>query len=151
MCINEDINKITSTGSHEDMTHLSDVLQSALYKLKDHDEHCFDKYKMEIHEIANGKVITKEMAEDWVNSMKPAAKWTFDETSSVRKQYNINDIDEISFYIVMNMMHSDMFDLVGNGDTNDSVIKHIQATKDWLGDIDVAKDKLYNYKKYVVL
>ena len=143
MHIKENIEKITSSGTREDMEHLADIFRSVLFKLKDLDEECFNKFKMEIHEIANGKIITREMAEEWVNSMKPAGKWDFETTSLVKKQYNITDIDDISFYIVMNMLYSDMSNIFGNGETNDSISRYIQGTRDWLGDPDVSKNKLY--------
>lgn len=150
MHIQEYIDKIVSKGSPEDMKQLSDILKSAIYKIKDYDEKCYKKFKTDLYELANGKVITMEMAEDWVNSMNPAAKWDFSSTSAVKNQYGITDIDDISFYIVMNMLYSDMSDVFGSGDNNESINHYVKGTKDWLGDIDVSQNKLYNYKKYVV-
>ena len=97
-----------------------------------------------------GKVLTKDMAEEWVKSMKPMAKWDYNTTSAVKKQYGINDIDDTCFYVVMNMLYSDMSNLLGNGDTPESLNNYIEATKDWLHDEDVSKNKLYDYWKYVV-
>jgi predicted NodU family carbamoyl transferase len=151
MKIREYIEKIVDNNNLEDMEKLGDMLEDILLELKKRYPEEYHKYKMCLHEIAYGKVITREMAEAWVSSMDPAGKWDYKTTSSVRTQYGITDIEEIPFYIVMNMLYSDMRNVLGNGDTNESLTKYIQATRDWLGDPDASKDKLYDYKKYIVL
>lgn len=68
---------------------------------------------------------------------------------AVKKQYGLTAIDDVSFYVVMNMLYSDMSNVLGSGDDTESVSRYVQATRDWLNDEDVGKDKLYNYWKYV--
>lgn len=149
MKVREYITKIGENKNVEDMKILGDMLEGVLYQLKEYDEDTYEKYKMKLYEMAYGKVLTKEMAENWVNKMKPEAKWSYDTTTSVKKQYGIDDIDEISFYVVMNMLYSDMSNVLGDGDTDESLATYIQATRDWLKDEDIKENKLYDYWKYV--
>ena len=150
MEIREWISKIGENKKIEDMQKLGDMLAEIIYMTKDSHPEIYEKYKMCIYEIAFGKVLTKEMAEKWVQEMKPMAKWDYDTTTAVKKQYWITDINDISFYVVINMLYSDLSNVLGNGDTPESLEKYITATKDWLKDPDVASDKLYNYWRYVV-
>ena len=90
------------------------------------------------------------MAEKWVESMTPPYKWSYETTNRVREQKGITDIDDISFYVVMNMLYSDMSDVLGSGDDDISLNTYIEATRDWLDDIDAEENKLYRYWKYVI-
>lgn len=150
MKIREYIEKIGENKKIEDMEKLGDMLADIIYKTKESHPELYEKYKMKLYEMAYGKVLTKEMAEDWVKNMKPMAKWDYDTTTSVKKQVGITDIDDISFYVVMNMLYSDMSNVLGSGDTDESISAYIEATKDWLHDEDIGKNKLYDYWKYVV-
>ena len=150
MKVREYIDKIGENKKPEDMQKLGDMLAEIIYLMKESHHEEYEKYKMKLYEMAYGKVLTKEMAEHWVDDMKPRAKWDYDTTTSVKNQYGINDIDDISFYVVMNMLYSDMSNLLGDGETQESLDNYIQATKDWLKDEDVESNKLYNYWRYVV-
>lgn len=150
MKIREYIDKIGENKKPEDMQKLGDMLAEIIYSMKESHYEEYEKYKMKLYEMAYGKALTKEMAEHWVGDMKPMAKWDYDTTTSVKNQYGINDIDDISFYVVMNMLYSDMSNLLGDGETQESLDNYIQATKDWLKDEDVESNKLYNYWRYVV-
>ena len=150
MKVREYITKIGENKKIEDMKELGDMLADIIYDTKESHPELYEKYKMKLYEMANGKHLTKEMAEEWVEHMKPEAKWDYDTTTAVKNQNGINDIDDVSFYVVMNMLYSDMSNVLGDGETEESVGYYIQATKDWLKDEDVGKDKLYNYWKYVI-
>jgi hypothetical protein len=143
------IEAIVSNGKKEDMDALSTMLQDVLYEIKNYDYDKYCDYKMELYEMAYGKTLTKEMAEKWVESMQPMAKWDYETTTAVKKQQGITSVDDISFYVVMNMLYSDMNNILGSGDDAESLGKYINATLDWLNDEDIGKDKLYNYWKYV--
>lgn len=150
MKVREYIQKIGENKKAEDMEKLGDMLADIIYLTKESHPEIYEEYKMELYEMANGKVLTKEKAEEWVKNMKPMAKWDYDTTVAVKNQRGINDIDDISFYVVMNMLYSDMGNLLGDGDSEESIDTYIEATKDWINDEDIGKDKLYNYWKYVV-
>ena len=87
MEIREWISKIGENKKIEDMQKLGDMLAEIIYMTKDSHPEIYEKYKMCIYEIAFGKVLTKEMAEKWVQEMKPMAKWDYDTTTAVKKQY----------------------------------------------------------------
>lgn len=143
--IHKYIEKIVENNRQEDMQELSEILEDVMYKLKDYNEKCFNKYKTHLYEMAYGKVLNMDMAEDWVESMTPPAKWTFEETSAVKRQYGLQDISDIDFYVVMNMLYSDMHEMYG-----EDVDRYVRATKLWLNDPDAKEGKLYNYRKYIV-
>lgn len=145
----EYLEEIVKKGSNDDMVALAKVFDKAMDYIKETDSEKYDKLEMKMHEIVYGKVITEEMAKEWVSSMRPMAKWTMEDTNAVLKQYGLN-IDPIQFYVVMNMLYSDMKNVLGSGDDEESLEKYVEATKDWLNDDDVGKDKLYDYYKYVI-
>ena len=147
--VKEYIKQIVDNGKKEDMEELSTMLENVLYEIKEYNNDDFCDYKMELYEMAYGKTLTKEMAEKWVENMQPMAKWDYETTSAVKKQYGITNIDDTSFYVVMNMLYSDMNNILGTGDDAESLKKYVNATIDWLNDEDIGKDKLYNYWKYV--
>ena len=143
--IHKYIKKIVENGNNEDMERLSEMLEELMYKLKDSNPKCYHKYKRELYELAYGKVLNEDMAIEWVESMQPESKWTMEETSDAKKQYGLNDISDIDFYVVMNMMYSDYHKIIG-----ENLDMYVKMTTAWLEDTDVAEGKLYNYKMYVV-
>lgn len=147
MKIKEYVKRIVDNGKPEDMERLSDMLDETIIKLKIYDEKCYDEYKMDLYEMAYGKKITLDMADSWVKAMTPRAKWAKEETDQVLSPYGINLIDG---YVVMNMLYSDMKNVLGTGDDEESLNRYIQATQDWLNDSDADEDKLYNYYKYII-
>lgn len=144
MKIREYIKKIVDNGKQEDMEELSEILEDIIYKLKETDPKCYQKYKMKLYEMAYGKVLTEEMAYNWVQKMKPKHEhWTMEETTNAMKEmgYNFNNID---FYAVANMMYNDYYDLVK--DNEELALKMAYM---WLNDEDSVKDKLYEYYKHI--
>lgn len=149
MHVKKYLEKIIENGKTEDMIKLSEMLDKAIHKVKECDPEWFEKQCMKLYVMAYGEVLTEEMAEEWVHSMKPMAKWTMEETTSVLENYNV-DLDKIKFYIVMNMLYSDMKNVLGEGNDEESIKKYIQASKDWLNDEDVSESKLFKYYRYIV-
>ena len=145
----EYLETIIKKGNNEDMVELAKVFDKAMDYIKESDTEKYEKLEMKMHEIVYRKVITEDLAKEWVSSMRPMAKWTMEDTNAVLKQYGLN-IDPIQFYVVMNMLYSDMKNVLGSGDDEESLEKYVEATKDWLNDDDVGKDKLYDYYKYVI-
>ena len=150
MEIRKNINKIGENKKTEDMQKMGDMLADLIYMTKDSHPEIFEKYSIEIYEMANGKVLTEKMAKEWVSEMNPPAKWSMEQTSAVKRQYGISSISDIDFYVVMNMMYSDMSGVLGSGDDSESLNAYVNATKAWLLDEDASPDKLYNYWKYVI-
>ena len=150
MEIRDYIEKIAAGKDLNEMVKLGDMLEDAMLRIKKYDEDEYNEMEVCLYEMVYGKTLTKDMAEDWVENMNPAGKWDFVTTSAVRKQHGVSNIDDVSFFVVMNMLYSDMSDVLGDGEDAESLDLYIQATKDWLHDEDVPDDKLYNYWRYVI-
>ena len=145
MTVREFIEKIGNNRNIEDMTKLGEMLEDVLYEIKEQDPDEFQKYKMKLYEMAYGKKINEEMADDWVKSMQPVGlHWIMEETTGAMRKLGYN-FDNIDFYVVANMMYNDYYDLVKEDET--LVLK---LAKDWLDDEDSAENKLYNYWKYII-
>jgi hypothetical protein len=139
------IEKIGENRNVDDMQKLGDMLSEIIYETKDSHPEIYHKYKMELYEMAYGKKISEEMAENWVKDMKPIGiHWTIDETTNAMQSLGYN-FDKIDFYVVANMMYNDYFDLVKDDET-----LALKLAKDWLSDEDAKEDKLYCYWKYIV-
>ena len=144
MKIRDYINKIVINGKQDDMEELSNMLDDLICDLKEEKPKLYKKYKDKLYEMANGKVLTEEMAYKWVNNMKPVGEhWTIEETTNAMKQmgYNLNNID---FFVVANMMYNDYYDLVKEDEELALKLSYM-----WLNDEDSVKDKLYEYYKYI--
>lgn len=152
MKIREYISKIGENKKIEDMQELGDMLADIIYEMKESHHELYEKYKMKLYIMANGKVLTDDMKREWVKEMKPMAKWTEEEVKSVVSQYGIK-VPYMSAYVILNMLYSDMKNALGSGDDEESLKRYLQATNDWYFDEDSKVDgeeKLFNYKFYVV-
>ena len=111
----------------------------------EYDKDMYDYAKCEIYELAYGKKISEEMADEWVHSMKPIAlHWTLEETTNAMKSLGYN-CDPIDYYVVANMMYNDYYDLVKEDEE-----LALKLAYEWLDDKDAVSDKLYEYWKYIV-
>ena len=139
------IEKIGEKRNVEDMEKLGDILSDIIYETKEAHPELYEKYKLELYEMAYGKKISEEMGEKWVKEMQPVGlHWTMEETTNAMQSlgYSFNTVD---FFIVANMMYNDYFDLVKDDET-----LALKLPKDWLDDKDAKEDKLYCYWKYII-
>lgn len=144
MKIREYIGKIVAKGQKEDMEELSDMLDELICDLKEKNPKLYKKYKEELYELANGKVLTEEMAYAWVEEMKPEHEhWTIEETTKAMNNLNYN-CDKLDYYVVANMIYNDYYELVR--DNEEMALKMAYM---WLKDEDAVKDKLYEYYKHI--
>ena len=152
MKIRDYITKIGENKKVEDMQELGDMLAEIIYDMKESHPDEYKKYKRKLYIMAYGKVLTDEMKREWVEEMKPKAKWTEEEVKEVTTQAG-SKIPYMSAYVIMNMFYSDMKTALGNGEDEESLQRYLQATNDWYFDEDVKGDgeeKLFDYKFYVV-
>lgn len=139
------IEKIVENGKQEDMEKLSDILVEIIYKMKESHHDLYEHYKMCLYEMAEGKMLNEEMANKWVETMKPfGKKWTMEETTDAMNSLGYKDRD-IDYYITSNMIYNDYYDLV-----RDNEEMALKMAHEWLNDIDSGDNKLYNYWKYVI-
>lgn len=143
--IRDYINKIGETNDREKMEELGDMLEELVLELKESHHEVYDKYKNELYELAYGKTISKEMATEWVKSMKPVGEhWNIEATTSAKESLGYV-VDSIDFYVVANMIYNDYYDIVKDNET-----LALELAKDWLNDEDAIEDKLYCYWKHIV-
>lgn len=141
MEIKEYLDKIIDNDKLEDMQKLSDIFEKTMEHLEKCDKNAFDKYEMELYEMANGKVINQKMAEKIVNNMRPyGMKWTIDEIDEIKKQYGFNNLRTIDTYIVVNSAYNDFQDIFG-----DKIEMYIRYARDFIEDEDAKDGKVFLY------
>lgn len=139
--IKEYIKKIVENGKQEDMEKLSDMLDEVIVALKKYDDNLYQKYYLCLYQMANGDVLSEDMAHKIVEKMKPyGEKWKIEETSQLQKDYNINDISEVDFYIVMNQAFNDFRDIFQN-----NIELYIKYTLAFIHDEDAKSGKVFKY------
>lgn len=120
------------------------LMEKTMDHLKDCDEKLYDEIECSLYVMANGKVISKEMAKKWVASMKPYEEhWDLESVKEVIKSNSL-DVDPVEFYVVLNMMFNDYYKVIG-----DDLEMYIKLSKAWLKDEDARKDKLFEYWQYI--
>ena len=124
---------------------IEDIIDMLMCEVKDKEEKLYNHIEMELYEMAYGKKISEEMADEWVHRMKPMGKhWDMEETTNA--MYSLGySLDQIDFFVVANMMYNDYYNLVKEEET-----LALKMAEDWLKDTDAKDDKLYNYWKYIV-
>lgn len=72
-------------------------------------------------------------------------RWSFEETKNLQRQRGINDIDEPSFYTVINSAYNDYKDLLG-----EDVENYVRFTIDFIKDEDAKEGKVFKYFTQIV-
>lgn len=140
----EYLKAIIDKSSKEDMEELACLFNKTMDHLKECDYDLYEDIECKMYELVYGERLTLEMAEEWVRNMKPMGKWTKEETDELISKKGLN-IDNINFYVTMNMMYSDYCKVIG-----EDIEKYIEMSLDFLEDIDAKPNKLYRYHKYIV-
>ena len=140
------IEKMKERSSKEDLMCLADITDMALDTMKESNHEFYEHLESLIYETVYGKVISEEMAEDWVENMQPYhLHWTKEQTDSVMKQY-APSVKSLDWFVVLNMMYNDYRDVL----ETDEVDTYAKLAKGWLMDIDAKEGKLYYYYKNIV-
>lgn len=148
----EYIDKIIMTGNDKQMRELKNVLIDTINYVKNTDMDIYNKIECDLYEISEGKVLTEEKAKEWVSNMVPKAKWSLNDVKQLMSSHQIN-IPIVPAYVIMNMLYSDLGDVLGEGETNEIIDKYIRAAEDWYYDEDAKHtedEKLYCYWKNIV-
>ncbi len=141
MDIEENIKKIVDEGNIEEMYKLTDLFEDLVEQLQEYDKDCAKKYEMKIYVMANGKVLTREMAEEIVHNMKPSGmRWSYEECRDIQEQYGIDNIRTTDFFIVMNSAYNDQRSLLG-----DDIDRYVKYTVNFVGDEDAVPEKVFVY------
>lgn len=148
----ERINQIINSSDNAKIKQLGEITAEAIDIIKEYNDYDYEDLEDELYEIVEGKKIDRKMADEWVASMKPEAKWTYEQVNNVVSSNNL-DIRPVDAYVIFNMLYTDMQNSLGSGDTEDSMQRYINGAKDWYFDEDLKIDgaeKLYRYRKYIV-
>lgn len=143
--IEDNLRKIINEGDNAKMEKLSDILEEVIERL---DEEDYKKYAKCIYIMANGYVLTPEMAEKIVSKMKPYGKhWTMEETTSVKNNHSLSRISDIDFFVVMNSKYNDNKSTVDKyAETDEEKLEmYVDLSKDFILDPDAKEDKIFNY------
>lgn len=141
------INEIIKSNDNKKMTELKDIYEELIKYLKEKDPDKYKEVECSLYEIVEGKRLTKEKAIEWVESMKPAAKWTIQDIEKLQASKRV-DIPLVDLYALMNMMYTDYFDVIEEDEE-----KYLKMSLDWYNDKDTKKtgsEKLYCYYKNIV-
>ena len=68
------INKVIAYNDLDKLKQIAELEIDTIDILKEYSKKDYKSIETDLYEIVEGKVITKEMAIDWVESMKPKAK-----------------------------------------------------------------------------
>lgn len=135
------IRKIVDDGDRREMKELSDILVEVVDIVKKYDEDCYREYKMKLYKMAYGNQITEDIAEDIVARMRPSGqRWSISETEQMQRDYGLDNINPVDFYLSMNMAFNDYRDIFG-----DSLDMYIRFSKAFICDEDAKPNKILNY------
>ena len=141
MKIREYIGKIVAKGQKEDMEELSEMLDELICDLKEKNPKLYKKYKEELYELANGKVLTEEMAHEIVENMKPLGEyWDINTIKQVKSSAGLTYSD-YDFYTVMNSLVNDYGEIIDKED----IEIYVKMAKAFIEDEDATKDKVFVY------
>jgi hypothetical protein len=142
------IEYIVEHGTPEDMEHMKQVFEDAVFALKGVNYDAYIEAEYKLHCIAHHGHLGEKAAKCWVDKMvnkdgTKGAHWTWEQTEQVRKDKGLQ-FDSSDWYAVLNMMYSDYYH--SKLDTS----MYIEMAKDWLSDSDVGKKKTLKYYYFVV-
>lgn len=142
------IEYIVEHGTPEDMEHMKQVFEDAVFALKGVNYDAYIEAEYKLHCIAHHGHLGEKTAKCWVDRMvnkdgTKGAHWTWEQTEQVRKDKGLQ-FDSSDWYAVLNMMYSDYYH--SKLDTS----MYIEMAKDWLSDSDVGKKKTLKYYYFVV-
>lgn len=136
----------------EDDAEMEEIVEEILKHLKEKDKCKYLKMYFKTYESAYGKKLNEEMAKEWVHSMKPYAEhWTKEQTDAVFKNQGLS-VNEIDFYVAMNMMYNDYSKVLENEDMSEEekIKAYIKLAYYFIKDEDFGEGKVFEYYKMVM-
>jgi hypothetical protein len=139
------LEKIEESKDQGKMEKLGEMFEDLMYKIKEVDYEMYKQYKTCLYEMAYGCVLSEEMAQEWIYSMKPfGMKWNLEQIKAVIEEQKLS-VNTIDFWAIMNAMYNDY-----NQIFKEEVNTYIELAVDFLEDEDAKPNKTYNYWKYIV-
>lgn len=139
--IREDIIKIVDDGDRMEMEELSDMLQEVIEIVFNYNEEKGKEYELKLYRMAWGDVLSKQMAEEIISKMQPYhMRWSLEETRNMQNDYDLDNIRDIDFWVVMNSAYNDYRDLF-----NDNIEMYVRYSRDFILDEDAKNNKVFKY------
>ena len=139
--IREDIIKIVDDGDRMEMEELSDMLQEVIEIVFNYNEEKGKEYELKLYRMAWGDVLSKQMAEEIISKMQPYhMRWSLEETRNIQNDYDLDNIRDIDFWVVMNSAYNDYRDLF-----NDNIEMYVRYRRDFILDEDAKNNKVFKY------
>ena len=141
MHIRKYIRKIVDDGSQQDMEKLADILEEVIEDMQEFDPQSYHKYEMCLYKMAYGDKLTEDLAEEIVNKMKPyGMRWSLQESEKIQREYGMDNIDSVDFFVVINSAFNDYRELLG-----DELSNYVKYTDAFINDEDAKKNKVFLY------
>lgn len=141
MQIKNMIEKIVEDGNEDEMKELSFILESVMKFVKEYDSEKYKEYEMYLYKMAYGDNFTVEMAQDIVSKMQPYGEhWNMEQSKQIEREYGIEEINPIDFYIVLNSAYNDYKELF-----RDNLEMYVVYAQLFIDDEDAKKDKVFLY------
>jgi hypothetical protein len=141
MKIRKYIRKIVDDGSQQEMEKLADILEEVIEDMQEFDPQSYNKYEMCLYKMAYGEQLTEELAQEIVNKMKPyGMRWSLDESEKIQRDYGMDNINPVDFFVVINSAFNDYRDLL-----QDDLSNYVKFTDAFINDEDAKKGKVFRY------
>ena len=145
----ETINDIIESDNKEMLKSLTKTLDTVMQYLYQNNYDLYKEIELDLYIATNGKKLNKDMAYEIIMNMKPYQMyWSLEETESIRDMYNLSDIRDVDFWVVMNSKYNDNKDTVERfvpNDTEKQLEMYVYLTRDFIKDKDAKEGKVFTY------
>lgn len=126
----------------EKIKEMEEIVCEALEEIRGRCPRLFWDTAYKLHCVAYGQHFDEELAKKAVSKMKNVdgtcgEHWTYEQTSQLADQQGIQC--KADWYYVMNMLHSDFAEVLGNDVNN-----HVRMAKAYMCDPDAAEGKVFD-------
>lgn len=145
----ETINNIIESDNKEMLKSLTKTLDTVMQYLYQNNYDLYKEIELDLYIVTNGKKLNKDMAYEIIMNMKPyQMHWSLEETESIRDMYNLSDIRDVDFWVVMNSKYNDNKDTVERfvpNDTEKQLEMYVYLARDFIKDKDAKEGKVFTY------
>lgn len=144
--IKQMIQKIADDGDRQEMEELSDILNELAHILEKYDENIFKEYYMKLYCMAYGDRFNRKMAEEIISKMQPyRMRWSLEESQNIQRDFGLDNIDDLNFWIVLNSAYNDFRDIFG-----ENLEMYARYVRDFIEDEDAKEGKVFRYFTTIV-
>lgn len=135
------IKEIIEKGTKEQMHELKCVFEDTIEYIKEHDHDYYADVEEELYEIVYGMCFTEDKAREIITNMRPyGMRVSMEHAKQIMVQHGITNADPMDFWIVMNAMMNDYYDVFGDDEE-----MYVHLAKHFIHDEDAGDHKVYKY------